>query len=312
MEIVEVNPNQYAEIVNAPYHIFGSSVFNNANKERAGTVYYLLFKEGKYRLGMIGGVRDHIFYSPFSAPFGGYSYMQEDVRINYIDEALALLTGWAKEKEITGIRITLPPAIYGESFISKQVNSLYRNGFIIEKTDLNYAYHLHHFDENYAASVWYNARKNLKIALGNQLSFRCCDAGEKEKAYNIIRQNREARGFPLRMTWQQVQLSASVMNGDFFLVNNSEGIAVAAAIIFHVAKKIVQVIYWGDLPEYAGLKTMNFLSYKVFEHYKAQQFEIVDIGPSTENSVPNFGLCEFKESIGCDISCKFSFSKTIA
>jgi hypothetical protein len=312
MEIIEVTPNEYEDIVNAPYHIFGSSTFNIANKERAEAIYYLLFKEGKYRLGIIGGVREGVFYSPFSAPFGGYSYLNEDIRISYIDEALSLLSGWAKEKQIAAIRITLPPGIYGESFISKQVNSLYRNGFSIEKVDLNYAYHLHHFDEHYASSIWYNAKKNLKIALGNQLSFSLCDAGEKEKAYNIITQNREARGFPLRMTWQQVQLSASVMNADFFLVNSNEGIAVAAAVIFHVAKKMVQVIYWGDLPEYAGLKTMNFLSYKVFEHYKTQQFEIIDIGPSTENSVPNFGLCEFKESIGCDISCKFSFSKSIA
>jgi len=35
----------------------------------------------------------------------------------------------------------------------------------------------------------------------------------------------------------------------------------------------------------------------------------IDIGPSTENSIPNYGLCEFKESIGCDISPKYTFYK---
>jgi len=65
------------------------------------------------------------------------------------------------------------------------------------------------------------------------------------------------------------------------------------------------------LPEFSEYKTMNFLSFSVFEYYKSQGIRIVDIGPSTENSVPNYGLCEFKESIGCDIAIKTEFSKKL-
>jgi len=54
---------------------------------------------------------------------------------------------------------------------------------------------------------------------------------------------------------------------------------------------------------------MNFLSYEVFKYYKENGIEVVDIGPSTEDSIPNHGLCEFKESIGCDLSPKYSFYK---
>ena len=313
MEIVEANQQEYAGIITEPYHIFGSAAFNYINEDKADSVHYLLFKDGKYRLGIIGGIRNNHFVSPFSAPFGGFSFLQADVRISYIDEALQLLTAWAKSKNLTKVNITLPPFIYQESFISKQVNSLYRNDFVIEKSDLNYAYNLHHFDENYASSIWYNARKNLKIALSNNFSFSHCESiQEKQSAYQVIKQNREARGFPLRMTWEQVQLSATVIPADFFLVSNSEKLPVAAAVVFHLKPGLVQVIYWGDLPAHAHLKTMNYLSFKVFEYYQQLKIDLIDIGPSTENSVPNYGLCEFKESIGCDISCKFSFSKSIA
>lgn len=313
MEIVEAGYSEYSTIIAEPYHIFGSAAFNHINEDKAESVHYLLFKDGKYRLGIIGGIRNNVFVSPFSAPFGGFSFLHEDVRISYIDEAAQLLTSWATSKELSRINITLPPFIYQESFLSKQINSLYRNHFTIEKTDLNYAYDLRQFNENYPASTWYNARKNLKIALANHFSFRLCNtADENETAYNIIKKNRELRGFPLRMTWEQVQLSASVIPADFFLVSNSKGFSVAAAVVFHLKPGVVQVIYWGDLPEYAGLKTMNFLSFKVFEYYHQLKLDIIDIGPSTENSIPNYGLCEFKESIGCGISCKFSLSKSIA
>lgn len=313
MEIIEASYQEYAAIILNPYYIFGKAAFNHINKDKCESVYYLLFKDSKYRLGIIGGIRNNTFYSPFSAPFGGLSFLQEDVRISIIDEALQVLNNWAKTKGLDSIKLTLPPAIYQQSFLAKQINSLYRNNFTIEKIDLNYAYQLQGFNEQYASSIWYNAKKNLKIALANNFSFIICETvDEKRMAYDIIQQNREFRGFPLQMTWQQVQLSASILQADFFLVKNNEGMAVASAVIFHVATGVVQVIYWGDLPAYANLKTMNYLSFKVFEHYHTLQLNIIDIGPSTENSIPNYGLCEFKESIGCSISCKFSFTKIIA
>ena len=52
---------------------------------------------------------------------------------------------------------------------------------------------------------------------------------------------------------------------------------------------------------------MNFLSYNIFKHYKAIGVSIIDIGHSTEDSIPNQGLCEFKESIGCSIDLQYEF-----
>ncbi len=312
MEIVEVTHQEFQRIITHPYHIFGSANFNVINEDKCDGVFYLLCKDTKYRVGIIGGIRNNTFCSPFSAPFGGFVFLQQDVRISHIDEAIVALNIWAKGKQLSAIKIVLPPTIYQESFLAKQTNSLYRSGFTISNIDVNYAYHLHYFNDNYLASIWHNARKNLKIALSNQFVLIPCNTPlQKENAYNIIQQNRADRGFPLRMTWQQIQTTAAVIPADYFLVQNEQAVHVAAAIVFHVAKGIVQVIYWGDLPEFAALKTMNFLSFKIFEHYHQQQIQIIDIGPSTEDSMPNYGLCEFKESIGCNISSKLTFSKTL-
>ena len=55
-----------------------------------------------------------------------------------------------------------------------------------------------------------------------------------------------------------------------------------------------------------NLKSMNYLSYKIFEFYNSKGIEILDIGISTECGIPNYGLCEFKENIGCDASSRFT------
>ena len=78
----------------------------------------------------------------------------------------------------------------------------------------------------------------------------------------MIRRNREERGFPLRMTLEQVwQTVSNVIRADFFMLEH-EGEDVAAAQVFHVAEGVAQVVYWGDIREYSALRPMNFLTYR--------------------------------------------------
>ena len=56
---------------------------------------------------------------------------------------------------------------------------------------------------------------------------------------------------------------------------------------------------------------MNFLAFKIFEYYNHKRKKIIDLGPSSEDSVPNYGLSEFKESIGGSMDNKFTFSKKV-
>jgi len=310
MEICEVDATQYSEVFPKPYHVFNAAAFNAVNAYKCEQVFYLLFQDTKVRLGIVFGVRDNKLVSPFSAPFGGFEATSDDVRLQQIDGALEALTLWAKAKNFIGIKIVAPSFFYNPNFLNKVFNCLYRAQFENANIELNYQFPTHKFDENYETTIWYNARKNLKRALKANLTFEKLEPENGQLAYQVIAQNRKERGFPLRMTWEQVTETMSVINVDFFLVKKEEE-HIGAAVIFHVAEGIVQVVYWGDLPQYSESKTMNFLSYHVFKYYKELGIAMIDIGPSTEDSVPNNGLCEFKESIGCDISIKTEFYKKL-
>ena len=219
---------------------------------------------------------------------------------------------YCKINEIYEINITLPPLIYNDLFINKSYCALSINDFRLEFTDLNYSFDLNNFNENYISNLWRNAKRSLKEALNNENKLIKCENKESFlKAYKIINENRISRGFPLKMTFEQVEKTISVVNSDAFILIVDQ-IEVASAIVFQVTESIVQVIYWGDKPGYSNLKPMNLLPYKIFEYYKKKGIKLVDIGPSTEMGSPNHGLCEFKESIGCDITAKYVFSKKIS
>jgi len=307
MEILEVNATTYAEAIPNPSHVFNSAAFNALNASKCEEVFYLLFKDSKVRLGIIFGVRNNILTSPFSAPFGGFEAANSDIKLSQIEAALTTLHQWAQEKKMEAIRMVFPSFFYNANTLNKFYNCLLRSNYKTANVDLNYQFDTAKFGDNYEKEIWYNAQKNLKRSQKANLTFEKLDAENGQQAYDVIAANRRARNFPLRMSWEQIKDTAKVIDIDYFLVKK-ENISIASAVIFHVAPEIVQVVYWGDLPDYSEVKTMNYLSYHVFQHYKNQGVKLVDIGPSTENSIPNYGLCEFKESIGCDISIKTEFN----
>lgn len=110
------------------------------------------------------------------------------------------------------------------------------------------------------------------------------------------------------MSWEQVQETIQITEHDIFLLNK-KGKDVAAAMVFCVNKDVYQVIYWGDIDGYSEERPMNLLAENVYEFYQQKGIQVLDIGPSTENGVPNYGLCDFKESIGVSVLIKVYFKK---
>lgn len=310
MEIEEVTPEIYDSVIKSPTHLFNAAAFNDLNKSKCEAVFYLLFKDSKIRLAITLGLRDNKLFSPFSAPYGGFECLREDIKLYQIDNALDALLDWAKEKAIFGVRIIPPPSFFNGNFSAKMVNCFYRAGYKINNKELSYYFLTKNFSEDYHQKVWSNARKNLKISLSNSLSFSKLSSENGKIGYNIISQNRKERGFPLRLTYKQLKETSKIIPIDYFIVEQGVN-KIAAAVVFRLSENIVRVVYWGDLTEYSKLKTMNFLAFNIFKYYEAIGISIIDIGHSTEDSIPNHGLCEFKESIGCSIDLQYEFYKKL-
>ena len=311
MEIIAVSSHEFASVISKPYHCFNSGSFNEINKINCDEVYYFLFKDKKYRLGIIGGKKGNDFVSPFSAPFGGFSFLSEGKNlIKYTEQAIGLLDTWCIKAGIEKISITLPPPIYNSNFISKQLNSLYRSGYSIVAIDLNYHFINKDVAIDYMGNIPASARKTLKQSLNNNLVFyKCSGPKENRDAYEVISKNRISKNFPLRMKYEDIEKTE--IRKDFFLVKSESGVNIAAAIVYFISPDIVQIVYWGDDPEYSTSRPMNFLSYQIFTYYHSQGVLYTDIGPSTENSIPNYGLCDFKEAIGCQILPKTILEKLL-
>lgn len=306
MEVDQLNANQYAQVFRKYSNIFSTPLFAQLNESAFDDIKYLHFHvENKSKAGIILGKRNNTYYAPTLAPFSGITKIN-DTSHESVDCVIKLLSTLAKQ-DAADISIVIPPLIYDSEFDNLVINSFFRSEFKIEAVDINYHIIVEKTQEEYVEALMRNGRKNLKAGLKNNITL-IKDNSEEHiiEAYNIIQQNRLAKGYPLRMSLEKVLQTIQVVPADFFILKINES-ACAAAQVFHVSDGIVQVIYWGDLPGNEYLRPMNVLAYKLHEYYMQNNIRIIDIGPSTENSVPNFGLCSFKKSIGCKTSLKYKF-----
>jgi hypothetical protein len=307
MEIVETTADIYQSTFKKWPHIYNSVAFSELNRNKVEALHYLLLEDSKVRFGIVLGEKVEGLFSPFSAPFGGFT-MEKPQYIDYINEAVLLLRDYGSKKS-KSTKLSLPPLCYNLSQSTEFANALSHFGSV-EYIDVNYYFDIAKFID-YEDIIERNARKNLHKSLSEDFEFSHFtnhDVEGVERAFEVIRCNRAEHGYPLRMSLDDVlHTIENIIQADFFVLTH-EGVDVAAAQVFHVAEGVAQVIYWGDLKEYSQLRTMNLLSYRIFEYYyKAKEIKLLDIGPSTENGVPNVGLCDFKESIGCSTSPKFCF-----
>lgn len=306
MQITEISAEEYKSLFTHCPHVYNTVAFSLLNKEKAERLHFLIFKDNTVRLGLILGERpDGKLHSPFSAPFGGFT-SNKPQHFDIINDAAESLKTYA-EKQERRIVITLPPPFYDERQLPLFVNALHRHAktrFI----DVNYHFNISDFG-NYNSTIGRNARKNLNRAMKEDMAFVHVgndDTDGIRRAYAVIKANREEQGYPLRMSLEDVLKTTDVIPADFFMLCH-KGEDIAAAQVFHVKDDVYQVIYWGDRREFSHLRPMNRLTYCIFRHYHRQGLKILDIGPSTEEGIPNYGLCSFKESIGCRVSTKFSF-----
>lgn len=310
MFIKEITKKEYENICPAPRYFYNSAAFHNLNENKVDKLYFFQFASNKRKLALAGGVEDNVLKIPYSAPYGIFEKLQKHIKIEEIEEALVNLEDYVKERGITKIIFRLPPHICDESFITKIENSLIRNGYFLYCMDINYHFNIVNLD-SYVDSLYSTARNNLRRAIKENFIFQKCDSEEEYKrVYEVIKINRKRKNYPLRMSFEQIMDTIRLTESDFFLLKYGED-DVAAAIIFKVNSDSCQIIYWGDIAGYESKKPMNLLAYYIYCYYCDKGIALLDVGISTEDGIPNYGLCDYKESVGCEISMKNTYIKNI-
>lgn len=305
-----VTPDEYFTAFPNPKAVYSSRKFIENNSLRAEAVRHFIGydDDANPRLGITLGLRDGQWLCPFSAPFGEIAYNQPQSleRIyDFISELCDLLSGMP-------IKVTLGMSWDAQSEMNARLTGTLANYAANTYYDYNYHYDLSR-TANFEDYLDRAARKNYRKALQSDFVFE--KTSDIARAYAVIKANRESHGYPLAMSLEQVMDTISVCTEDSekpvrasLFVLSHKATDVAAAIVYDIAEATAQVVYWGDVPGFSELRPMNLLPIRIFQHYYEQGYRILDIGPSSSKGIPSPGLCRFKESLGCTLTLKPTFT----
>lgn len=262
-------------------------------------------------LGHFAEVESGYFRSPGRGSYGGLQFSKEMEIVDFISFAQFTMNQ-LQQSGAKKIDITLAPECYLSSHVSEWMNAWFQLGFKVDRLDLNYAIPIDRAD--YHEKVVHAVRKRINKCRRENFSVLELEISHLPEVFDIIRQNRESRGFPVTMTLEQLLETSNAIPGKIklFAVKTSDGKKVASSIVYQINPKTYYVFYWGDLPGYADYSCVTFLAEHLYSSSLENNASVLDLGISTVNSIPNPGLVKFKVNLGATASSKFVISKVVS
>lgn len=314
--VKRVTAREYRELVPDRAVFFNEPDFTELNKGKVDEVFYLiLMRENSARYGLIAGRAANEMRTPFSAPYSFPVAIINESKQETIDAALSVYEDYCISLGIESIRFIFPPLFYDEHLLSGWVSAFYRSRYEVLSLDINYSLDLDKLnvdEETYGGLITQKGRKGLRRAERLGLEIVRCETDEDYMAaYDIIRIGHESKGFPVKLSFKELMDTLKLVGHDAFIVKK-DGVGIVAEVLYRINDRIVQGIYTGTHPDYMDCNGMNLLTYHTIRYYGALGYRILDKAISTEDSIPNYGLCNFKESVGGNRSLKYIFRKQLA
>ena len=251
-----------------------------------------------------------VFRSPRLGTFGSFDFREPpciELVEFFVDETERVL----RDRGATQITIISPPFAHWPELSHLIFLALHNRGYRATPHSLNQSIRV---DERpFGARVDADGRRRLTRA--RELGFearRLTSVPELSDAYELILDNTCRKGYKLSMTWDRVREMTEIF-GDriygFGVFRETQ--PAAASITIRVSRDVVYVFYWGDAAGFSGVSPIILLAETIYEHARAEGARWVDIGTSTNEGAPNYGLIHFKRNLGCEASLKLAYSKAL-
>ena len=305
---LSINDNAYYD-----FSIFSDRNFIklHAINQKSYFCYFLIEDKTHTCRGIasFGKFLENTFVSPINGSYGGFEF---DSKISFEtkEKFIKLVLEDLHHKNSEIIKIVLPPDIYNIENNCHQISILLREKFSIKNIEINQYINTKTYDKD--KSVKRGNRKNINKCIKKNIFFKELNISENEDAYNIILKNRISKKYQISMQWEELKKMMKIFPNKFLNFGLFEQKKmIASAICIKISVDILYVFYWGELEEYKKISPISFLSQNIINYCTINKFKILDLGTSSQDSIPNTGLIDFKKSIGALSCSKYKLEKKL-
>jgi hypothetical protein len=160
------------------------------------------------------------------------------------------------------------------------------------------------------ANLNHSRRKSINKCRREGMTASELNSAMRRQVYDVILANRCRRGFPITMTYEAIQQMAAAFPTRLVFFGTFAGQEmIASSICIWVSPEVLYVLYWGDLDGWGSSSPVSLLAETIYDYARQNGCRVLDLGTSTKDGLPNYGLLNFKHDLGCQESLKLTFVK---
>ena len=276
-----------------------------------GASYFELCHKGRTKANIhftpVDG--DNTWRSPARGTFAGLSFV-EDLKFTELFSFLKNVEFSLRCKGAKVLEVLPAPQAHDVIAFARQIYLLRAFGFETTRCDLNQSLEID--ARSLSERMSYGNLKRLRKCERDGLIAKQLPLSDLPLVYETLVINRASKGNSLSMSLAQLQQMVYAFPEDVVLFGCPHGQNLAsAALCLRISSDVLYVFYWGDRPDYATHSPVVAVADAIYRYGQEQDFKILDVGTSTVDREPNFGLIEFKSGLGFSESLKLIMQKTL-
>lgn len=245
---------------------------------------------------------DGLWRSPARGTFAGYA-TRGGIRHEELFAFHSAVMARLADEGARQVEVLPAPMSHDPIAFANQVYALHAGGFRITRCDLDQSLEVTPLP--LAERMDYANLKRLRKCRREGLAAQALPASALAAVYDTLAANRAAKGRGLSMTLPELQVMADRFPQAMRLFGCRDGERlIAAALCLRLSARVMQVVYWGHEPGYSALSPVVMLAEAIYAECQATGAGLLDLGTSTVDIEPDFGLLHFKRGLGFTESLK--------
>lgn len=244
-------------------------------------------------------------YSPLKAPFGSID-INALISPKILEEFVDVILTWSLDHANNSISIKQYPQCYDPEGSSLVNNILFAKGFAVSNIDITQYLTVNQEPLNLSRS----ARIKLNKCRSANFVWEKMSSFDLAEIYSLIKDCKDRKNYPTNMSLHALEKKLKYFPNNYLLFGvKDDDMLISVAICVVTNKSILYDFSHAHHFRYDRFSPVIFLIDGIYNYCSENRYTLFDLGLSTENSVINTGLFEFKNRLGVKPSIKPSYFK---
>lgn len=290
--------------------LFNSQTYQQLQRQSGWKSYHVVRKDRKKILASVFFfVEEAKAWSPWRAPFGSFE-LSDKITTQELFDFVSFIEKKLKDQGVRQVSIKSYPEQYHSSHHSLISVVLFNHGYKIINAELGACIDVNEMSLASKMDSWEKRKLNQGIKEG--LMFNYLDSKKLKQVYDFILECRQAKGYILSMTWEELQNTVKNLKHSFKLFGVFlKGELVAASISVRINNRVLYNFYSAHHPQYNRISPVVFLINSMYKWCYDHKMNLLDLGTSAMGGIPNFPLIDFKLRLGAHPAMKLTFEKRL-